>query len=249
MSRGTPSPPPAASRPLGSSSARSTGGNGSVGPSRGIMLDSRPSPRDRVSRMVWFYERHGTFIRCETRESPTAAFELVIINPDGTEKVERSTRIRRRSNAASRNSNRHLAGRRVDGPVRPDDLTPQFTRVATTRGIAGSRNTHETATKPPPACRAPGFRVFVPRQLQLLFRPCGECSSVVEHRTVAPVVAGSIPVTHPNLFLRRPPFRLAVLAQGRRRCYGCGRVKTRLTDPDNPARLTAAPSFTSPADA
>ena len=27
---------------------------------------------------------------------------------------------------------------------------------------------------------------------------CGECSSMVEHRTVAPVVAGSIPVTHPK---------------------------------------------------
>src|SRR5579871_2753624 len=28
--------------------------------------------------------------------------------------------------------------------------------------------------------------------------PCGECSSTAEHRPVAPVVGGSIPLTHPN---------------------------------------------------
>jgi hypothetical protein len=39
--------------------------------------------------MVWFYERHGTFIRCETRDAADGGFELVIINPDGTENVER----------------------------------------------------------------------------------------------------------------------------------------------------------------
>ena len=39
--------------------------------------------------MVWFYERHGTYIRCETRETPDGAFELVQTNPDGTEVVER----------------------------------------------------------------------------------------------------------------------------------------------------------------
>jgi hypothetical protein len=39
--------------------------------------------------MVWFYERHGTYIRCETRETVDGAFELVISNPDGTERVER----------------------------------------------------------------------------------------------------------------------------------------------------------------
>lgn len=39
--------------------------------------------------MVWFYERHGTFIRCETRESaPGSGFELLIVQPDGTERVE-----------------------------------------------------------------------------------------------------------------------------------------------------------------
>ena len=39
--------------------------------------------------MVWFYERHGTYIRCETRETPDGAFELVQTSPDGTETVER----------------------------------------------------------------------------------------------------------------------------------------------------------------
>jgi hypothetical protein len=39
--------------------------------------------------MVWFYERHGNYIRCETRETPDGAFELVQTNPDGTETVER----------------------------------------------------------------------------------------------------------------------------------------------------------------
>ena len=39
--------------------------------------------------MVWFYERHGTYIRCETRETPDGGFELVQTNPDGTEVVER----------------------------------------------------------------------------------------------------------------------------------------------------------------
>jgi hypothetical protein len=40
--------------------------------------------------MVWFYERHGTFIRCETRELPDrAGFELLVTEPNGTERVER----------------------------------------------------------------------------------------------------------------------------------------------------------------
>ena len=39
--------------------------------------------------MVWFYERQGNFIRCETRNANTGAgFELVIIQPDGSERVE-----------------------------------------------------------------------------------------------------------------------------------------------------------------
>lgn len=39
--------------------------------------------------MVWFFERDGSYIRCETREAADGAFELVISNPDGTETVER----------------------------------------------------------------------------------------------------------------------------------------------------------------
>jgi hypothetical protein len=40
--------------------------------------------------MVWFYERQGSFIRCEARDAPGGAgFELVIVEPDGTESVER----------------------------------------------------------------------------------------------------------------------------------------------------------------
>lgn len=39
--------------------------------------------------MVWFYERQGAFIRCETRTAPSGVgFELVVIQPDGTEQVE-----------------------------------------------------------------------------------------------------------------------------------------------------------------
>jgi hypothetical protein len=38
--------------------------------------------------MVWFFERQGNFIRCETRDTDARTFELVIVHPDGTEKVE-----------------------------------------------------------------------------------------------------------------------------------------------------------------
>jgi len=39
--------------------------------------------------MVWFYERHGTYIRCETRDALDGdGFDLLIVNPDGTERVE-----------------------------------------------------------------------------------------------------------------------------------------------------------------
>jgi hypothetical protein len=52
--------------------------------------------------MVWFYERQGTFIRCETRDSTgRAGFELLIVQPDGTESVERfddSSTLERRQN-------------------------------------------------------------------------------------------------------------------------------------------------------
>jgi len=39
--------------------------------------------------MVWFYERQGSFIRCETRTAAGGTgFELVVIQPDGSERVE-----------------------------------------------------------------------------------------------------------------------------------------------------------------
>ncbi len=39
--------------------------------------------------MVWFFERHGTYIRCETRDAIEGGYELLVIDPDGSENVER----------------------------------------------------------------------------------------------------------------------------------------------------------------
>jgi hypothetical protein len=39
--------------------------------------------------MVWFFERHGTYIRCETRDVREGGYELLVINSDGVENVER----------------------------------------------------------------------------------------------------------------------------------------------------------------
>jgi hypothetical protein len=40
--------------------------------------------------MVWFYERQGALIRCETRTTDAGSgFELVVFDPDGSERVER----------------------------------------------------------------------------------------------------------------------------------------------------------------
>ena len=41
--------------------------------------------------MVWFFEKHGTYIRCETRDGPNGTYELVICNPDGSEQIEHFT--------------------------------------------------------------------------------------------------------------------------------------------------------------
>lgn len=43
--------------------------------------------------MVWFFERNGTFVRFETRDvdARPGTFELVILDPDGTERVESFT--------------------------------------------------------------------------------------------------------------------------------------------------------------
>jgi len=40
--------------------------------------------------MVWFYERQGTFIRCEARPaSDGRGYELTVASPDGTERIVR----------------------------------------------------------------------------------------------------------------------------------------------------------------
>lgn len=41
--------------------------------------------------VVWFYQRNGSFVRFETRDvtNQPGTFELVILDPDGTESVER----------------------------------------------------------------------------------------------------------------------------------------------------------------
>ena len=39
--------------------------------------------------MIWFFERQGEYVRCETRKTADGAYELVITKADGTEDVER----------------------------------------------------------------------------------------------------------------------------------------------------------------
>ncbi len=39
--------------------------------------------------MIWFFERRGEYVRCETRQTTDGAYELVITQPDGSERVER----------------------------------------------------------------------------------------------------------------------------------------------------------------
>lgn len=39
--------------------------------------------------MIWFFEKKGAYVRCETRKSDDGVYELVITAPDGTERVER----------------------------------------------------------------------------------------------------------------------------------------------------------------
>ncbi len=38
--------------------------------------------------MVWFFERRGEYVRCETRQAPDGRFELVVTEPGGIERVE-----------------------------------------------------------------------------------------------------------------------------------------------------------------
>jgi hypothetical protein len=66
--------------------------------------------------MIWFYTRQGTFIRCETRDAEGGAgYELLIIEPDGTERVERfddSATLKRRQQELEA----HLADDGWQGP-------------------------------------------------------------------------------------------------------------------------------------
>jgi len=39
--------------------------------------------------MIWFFERQGKYVRCETRKTADGAYELVVADGDGTERVER----------------------------------------------------------------------------------------------------------------------------------------------------------------
>ena len=39
--------------------------------------------------MIWFFEKKGQFVRCETRKAADGFYELVITDADGSERVER----------------------------------------------------------------------------------------------------------------------------------------------------------------
>ena len=52
--------------------------------------------------MFWWFERKGQFLQCEVLPVPTGGFELRIVEPDGTELVERfsdSSDLEKRQNA------------------------------------------------------------------------------------------------------------------------------------------------------
>jgi hypothetical protein len=38
--------------------------------------------------VFWWFERRGQYLRYETREFPHGGYELCVVNPDGTERVE-----------------------------------------------------------------------------------------------------------------------------------------------------------------
>lgn len=38
--------------------------------------------------LFWWFERNGTYLRCQALDSPGGGYELRISNPDGTERVE-----------------------------------------------------------------------------------------------------------------------------------------------------------------
>jgi hypothetical protein len=39
--------------------------------------------------VFWWFERSGSYLRYEAREGPSGTYELCVINPDGSERVER----------------------------------------------------------------------------------------------------------------------------------------------------------------
>ena len=39
--------------------------------------------------MFWWFERRGEFLRYEARQAGEGGFELCVVTPDGTERVER----------------------------------------------------------------------------------------------------------------------------------------------------------------
>jgi hypothetical protein len=39
--------------------------------------------------MIWFFERQGKYVRCETRKTADGAYELVVSDGDSPERVER----------------------------------------------------------------------------------------------------------------------------------------------------------------
>jgi len=39
--------------------------------------------------MIWFFEKKGQYVRCETRKAADGAYELVITDAAGAERVER----------------------------------------------------------------------------------------------------------------------------------------------------------------
>jgi hypothetical protein len=41
--------------------------------------------------MFWWFQRGKDLLRCESREVATHAYELVVLLPDGTERVEQFT--------------------------------------------------------------------------------------------------------------------------------------------------------------
>jgi hypothetical protein len=38
--------------------------------------------------MIWFFERKGQYVRCETRKTAAGSYELVITDSDGAERIE-----------------------------------------------------------------------------------------------------------------------------------------------------------------